>query len=121
MNEKNTEIFKNLFPSLFDEDFYFECNDGWYKIIFDLSKEITAKTNKCHAVQVKEKFGGLRYYIEWTEDDGIYPSIDEDTARAISDLIFKAENKSYLVCEICGENKTRKDKYCQDCSKALFS
>lgn len=46
----------------------------------------------CHpkAVQVKEKFGGLRFYMTSGNDE-------------IYDLIGEAEAKSYKTCEECGE------------------
>jgi hypothetical protein len=47
-------------------------------------------------LQVKEKFGGLRYY---TALDGV----DDATAKAFFDLIEEAEAKSFHVCERCGE------------------
>ena len=73
----------------------FECGDGWEPLIRKLSEKIETYNKEnpgspVIAVQVKEKFGGLRFYItgapEW-----------------IHDLINKAENKSYAVCEMCGK------------------
>lgn len=43
------------------------------------------------AVQVKEKFGGLRFYMSLTNDK-------------ISELIREAEKKSVTICEECGES-----------------
>jgi hypothetical protein len=40
--------------------------------------------------QVKEKFGGLRFYAD-------------DVPEAGEDLIRKAEGDSYHICEECGE------------------
>lgn len=47
------------------------------------------------ATQIKEKFGGLRFYINGG-DDYIYGMID------------LAEHMSYNTCEICGDTKTVK-------------
>lgn len=43
----------------------FSCGDGWYTIIEDLSFKITQidKNKRVVADQVKEKFGGLRFYF----------------------------------------------------------
>lgn len=43
----------------------FSCGDGWYYIIDDLSFKITQidKDKRVVADQVKEKFGGLRFYF----------------------------------------------------------
>lgn len=72
----------------------FECGDGWYQIIDELCEKIqnhidTNDVAQVIAVQVKEKFGGLRFYITGG-DDYVY------------DLIDEAEFKSYKTCEHCG-------------------
>lgn len=77
----------------------FDCCDGWLKLIDQLSADITALDEKngtqTIAVQVKEKFGGLRFYIEGGSD-------------AIHDLIDAAENESLKTCEMCGEPGERR-------------
>ena len=67
MTDKNTEKLINRFPNIFEENFYFECDDGWFDIIFDLCKDVQQEVNNssCQqvvAAQVKEKFAGLRFY-----------------------------------------------------------
>lgn len=77
----------------------FEHGDGWFKIVDDLCSEITHYC-KSHAieipevVQVKEKFGGLRFYI-----GGVHP----DHFDNIFGFINKAERVSLKTCEICGK------------------
>ncbi|MBE3040282.1 MAG: hypothetical protein IMZ62_15910 [Chloroflexi bacterium] len=105
MNEKNAAYLFGRYPILYQGrnlpitqnlmSFGFETNgDGWFKLIDQLSADITAldKANgsKTVATQVKEKYGGLRYYIESGSD-------------AIYDLIDAAENASLGTCETCGE------------------
>jgi len=72
----------------------FETGDGWFAIIDQLSADITALDKRdgttTIATQVKEKFGGLRFYIESGSD-------------TIFDLIDKAEALSERTCEMCGE------------------
>jgi hypothetical protein len=70
--------------------FGFECGDGWFQLIYDLSEKLTKLNQGIEAAQVKEKFGGLRFYIN-SGNDNAY------------DLINEAEMKSYSVCERCGE------------------
>lgn len=70
----------------------FECNDGWYEIIDNLSAKL--EVLGAVAEQVKEKFGGLRFYVLCTRPD---------TREQIYDLIHDAEVKSYKTCEICGK------------------
>lgn len=96
----------------------FECGDGWYKILDSLCRQIQShidwshknmafdiKWNQEHpedqrevrqpvaqvvAVQVKEKFGGLRFYYEGG-DDQIYG------------MVRMAESWAANTCETCGE------------------
>jgi len=110
MNEVNTKYLLGRYPKLYQGYYFpmtetcmcwgFECGDGWLKIIDNLSAEVTAidekNGSKTIATQVKEKFGGLRFYIESGSD-------------AIFDLIDKAEDESFRTCETCGEPGTTRD------------
>lgn len=80
--------------------FGFECGDGWQYILWRLCEQIEVELAKDYelkqqfeVVQVKEKFGGLRFYTNVGND-------------AIYDLISKAEDESYGTCEVCGEPAT---------------
>jgi hypothetical protein len=76
---------------------YIECDDGWFQIILDASIEIekivSGKTldeqEDTEVIQIKEKFGTLRYYMNHYDDK-------------ISKIIAEAENKSAVTCEKCG-------------------
>jgi hypothetical protein len=76
----------------------FQLNgDGWYKLIYKLSKQITkyCKKNKISipAVStVKSKFGSLRFYMS------IY-------YKEIETFIDEAERISSETCELCGDTK----------------
>ncbi len=76
----------------------FECGDGWYWLIDNLCNSIQSYIdNNSHfmnieqvvATQVKEKFGGLRFYIDGGD-------------KHIRGMISLAENLSYKICERCG-------------------
>lgn len=91
---------KNLikkFPDLVSKNFYFEIEDGWYQLVYDLFTKIQEHCNKTGEkvtiLQVKEKFGGLRVYYnhEGGENDS-----------KIFDLVMEAQNKSYSTCEMTG-------------------
>jgi hypothetical protein len=69
---------------------FFECNSGWYQLIKDLIVDLIELGWDKQICQVKEKFGGLRFYI--------YEGSDEMHAR-----ISKAENQSYEICEVTGK------------------
>ena len=75
----------------------FDCGDGWYPLINLLCREIqwhidkNAKegTPQFVASQVKEKFGGLRFYGNGGDN-------------RINDFIWFAESMSTIMCETCG-------------------
>ena len=93
----NIDLQKKLvknFPSFFDKDFYFECDDGWYELIFKLCEDIKSKLNDKEKsdfkiLQVKEKFATLRVYCANSNDE-------------IFELIQKASQESASICEITG-------------------
>jgi hypothetical protein len=76
----------------------FECNDGWYDLIYDLcgciQRHIDSNPHlnisQMVATQVKEKFGTLRFY---------YTGGDIE----ISGMVRFAEYLSGHICEECGE------------------
>lgn len=67
--------------------------DGWYQLIYNLCLRLERVNPDAIAVQVKEKFGGLRFYAVNSNEDG---------QRAIA----AAENASYCICEWCGRAGT---------------
>lgn len=73
----------------------FECGDGWHGLILDLCVLLQAyldlhpEVTQVEACQVKEKFGGLRFYT----DGGDYLT---------DKMVEGAEACSYQVCEVCG-------------------
>jgi hypothetical protein len=75
----------------------FECRDGWYFLIDNLCKCIQdycddnpQNCSEVVAVQVKEKFGSLRFYVESADD-------------MIEGMIWFAEHLSAHTCEVCGK------------------
>jgi len=102
MNERLEQYLKDNYPEIIPENFYFECGDGWFLIIDALCSKLRgladrAKTEPPTASQIKEKFGGLRFYIdpldslEWGEYvDAVYA------------VVGMAETLSSRTCESCG-------------------
>lgn len=84
------------------------CGDGWYELIDTLCGDIqnhilNKNRNKeekdhliCQAVQVKEKFGGLCFYIYGGDE-------------YIEGLISMAESMSYRLCSECGNASIKND------------
>ena len=67
------------------------CGDGWFDILMNLCEEIHAMRPK--VMQIKEKFGGLRFYASFPKDYS-----EQGWAE-----IRKAEEKASETCEDCGQ------------------
>lgn len=83
------------------------CGDGWYDILDALASniqhhidqneignkyrkpELQKEIPQVEAAQVKEKFGGLRFYINGGDEE-------------IHGMVRMAESMSYRICEDCG-------------------
>lgn len=69
--------------------------DGWFHILYDLSSklepliEAQPEEQRAVAAQVKEKFGILRFYLDFG-------------TKEMAELIREAEVKSATTCEMCG-------------------
>ena len=78
---------------------WISCDKGWYPIIIDVDQKL-AKLDPNYTVhQVKEKFGGLRYYFAATS------AVDEETGKKMNEIVRKAEKLADRTCEICGSTK----------------
>ena len=76
-----------------------DTGDGWYQLLDDLCTKIKAHVDETkltypkytiEAVQVKEKFGTLSFYLDYS-----HPAIDN--------FISEARALSAKTCEVCGE------------------
>lgn len=77
----------------------FECEDGWFCLVWQLSVLIEAEARRTgidihsetwpEVAQVKEKFGRLRFRL------------CNSTPRMLS-LVDAAEEQSERLCEVCG-------------------
>ena len=110
------------------------CGDGWYILLDNLSSELTSLGKKYNleivADQVKEKFGGLRFYyhveghFSWYQKrfgwfqtfifKFIHPKaywkiidfrkkIWRTPGEKVQHAIQHAESLSYKTCEVCGK------------------
>ena len=77
----------------------FEHDDGWFDILWRLCEDLEpfvaefeeAGGQKFEVLQVKEKFGGLRFYVNCRKQE------------AIRQRIGLAAQESFRTCEICGQ------------------
>lgn len=91
-----------------------ECGRGWYKIIRATIDTINRYCKKydilddIRIAQIKEKFGGLRIYINYSNNTL--------TAhyKAIEAIINEGAVEASKTCEVCGRpGKLRRDDYLQ--------
>lgn len=104
LDEALCRDFPNLYRMRNSDDrrhsmrFGFSCGDGWEGTIRRLSEKIEkmilalpeADRASCFAAQVKEKFGGLRFYMTAS-------TTEMETA------ISEAEEECIRTCEVCGK------------------
>jgi len=83
----------------------FEHGDGWFEILWrlcvDLEPLVTemerAWGHQFEVLQVKEKFGGLRFYVNCRRNE------------AIRQRIGIAADESFHTCEVCGQPGTLRE------------
>ena len=125
MSPENEKYMCETYPSLYDMSkpptqslmcFGFP-DDGWFELLKELSDKIVTTGIAVRAVQVKEKFGTLRYYVD-------YPNAtSNESYRIIEDLIRQAEQKSGETCEVCGKPGEERNEgwiktLCDECNTA---
>lgn len=69
---------------------WFEVDCGWLGLVKELIQEMLREGWNRQVCQVKEKFGGLRFYIN-------------EAPEEVWQLIDKYEKLSQSTCERCGE------------------
>jgi hypothetical protein len=82
----------------------FCCGDGWYKLLYGLSETIDRICQQYNlrgetyptVFQVKEKYGGLRFYID------THKKTPKAAYLAIREAVHYIEIKSEETCEVCG-------------------
>lgn len=97
------ENLREEFPRVFRQLRDFECGDGWYQLVRKLAVHAEELAREAgldpesdtwpHAAQIKEKFGGLRFYL-----DGGTPEIQ----HKFFDFMMSVEQESRRICEKCG-------------------
>src|SRR3990167_37910 len=99
MNTKHTKYLYKKYPVLYQQHklsmsetcmcWGFDCGDGWFNILDVLSRLLTLYLPDVQALQVKEKYGTLRFYTNHCSETGYA-------------LISFAEHLSGRTCETCG-------------------
>ena len=83
--------------SKFGDDYvgYIACDKGWYPLIISCDEELSAVCPDYKIMQIKEKFGALRYYIYAPEE------CDDDRVK-MNNIITSYEKLSAKTCEVTG-------------------
>lgn len=72
---------------------FVEVDEGWYQLIIDCDKELSEIDPKYDLLQIKEKFGCLRYYFQ-PSDGGFREKMDA--------VVNKYEKLASETCEATG-------------------
>jgi hypothetical protein len=72
-----------------------DVDEGWYQLVIDCDRELSLFDPHYKIIQVKQKFGGLRYYIK--------PSETCYEPRRLNDVISKYEEVAARTCEATGK------------------
>jgi len=96
MNELQlaVEALKTKIPASYGK--YIHVDEGWYQIIVDCDKELTAIDPNYQILQIKEKFGGLRYYMTPCNDT------TEEQRNKMHQIVAKYEKIASKTCEATG-------------------
>jgi hypothetical protein len=87
------ELKKKIVPEYWKS---IDVDEGWYQLVIDCDKELTGVDPNYQIYQVKEKFGGLRFYTKPSNLD------DKHTLMRIGDIISKYEDIASRTCSATG-------------------
>ena len=108
--DKHPLIFANM-----SEAMWSDLPDGWVDLVDELCSKLSPLLVESYAKyppneenfmigitidQIKEKFGGLRFYCSFLTED-------TDLWGKSTDIINEYENRSYSVCQITGKSGTQ--------------
>lgn len=91
-----------------------EIGKGWYGLVDEIMCKMKEKgyvDEDFKVVQVKEKMGGLRFYVDGLKSTEVYS------------YLMDLEGKSYKICEDCGKAGKLRDQrmwiktLCDECDK----
>lgn len=109
MTDELEHMLRSACPTIFSGDtISVGGGHGWFDLIMECSLKLEAlnvtlpEDERFTVAQIKEKFGGLRYYLDGKPNEQAYAIIQE------------AENKADKTCAQCGSEKnvhTRSDRW----------
>ncbi len=100
MNQENKIIFADFYGKFKEaevKEVLEHISPGWHKLVRELIDQLFKLGWNGQLHQIKEKFGGLRFYIGKGSEE-------------VHNAISVASDLSYITCETCGaEGKVRND------------
>jgi len=105
----------------YPEPYGLECGAGWKDIVDRTHEKLKYIDPDYTIFQIKEKFGGLRYYFDTSLEYGSTPH------NIMNDIVSAAEFEASNTCEMCGTSGRIKEvelrvdhywyyTYCKECS-----
>lgn len=73
-----------------------EVGEGWAPIVMECHRQLNHLDPGYRITQIKEKFGGLRYYF----DSSL--AFDHLTHDVMDCVVTAAEYRCSITCEVCG-------------------
>jgi hypothetical protein len=92
--QDEVEKLKLRIPEAFSKTI--DVDEGWYQIVVDCSKEIDTIYPHYKILQIKQKFGGLRFYLD------IHGDATNEQRNQIYEVIRKYEKLAEKTCEATG-------------------
>ncbi len=89
------ETFSHILERFSEEStwVHIDCFPGWAGLILDCDAQLTKIDPQYEVLQIKQKFGKLRYYFK-SSDESLFPKMQK--------IVIKTETISGNICEICG-------------------
>lgn len=104
---QNTETILDLLSNFHpDYRISLDIQPGWIPLIVSLHRKILALVDNYLLYQIKEKFGGLRFYAEPVFNSSYTPDSKQLNIAIFSQLISSAETQSLNICEVCSRPGT---------------
>jgi hypothetical protein len=95
------DFLREKFPNSLQKCWDFSIGAGWYPILYNFCvflEKIKESGNEVDIAQVKEKFGGLRIYVNNVK-------VSDDDVDRIYEYINQLEKLADKVCEKCGSTE----------------
>ena len=97
---------------------WISCEKGWYPIVVGVDQQLVELDPEYVVHQVKEKFGGLRYYFQPSD------AVSDEACRQMRQVVRDAEAEAWKHCETCGtttgvvllEDRAHHQTLCSDCA-----